>query len=627
MPLRRILLVGLLLVGSARAEPLTLPREQRPEWLRRDGMVMAGSWEPLLFRVRRDGSSGYEPTAEQREAYRREHSPEMIARLKDRGINFVMMHCYKGGGLEAERESMADAVRFAGLCREAGLRVGVYVYSGAFIWELFFPEVPEAEDWVVRGPDGAPRTYGGAKYRYYWNRNHPGAQAFYREIVRFAVEDIRTDLVHFDNYAVGPGWDANSVARFREYLGATFTPAELREMRIADLGAAGPPSGESPPLLRHAWDDFCCRSLADSYHAMGRFARSLRRDVLLECNPGGVGAAIRPPIDHGRLLQGGEAFWDEGREPGYRDGRLQSRIRTYKVARSMDNVAFCYTTTPLEMAESMAFNRDCLGAVCWFEYGTIWRKPGNEAPMAENLDPYIRFFHRRRDLLRDADVVADVAVLRSFPSQVFGGVPLAQITSRVEDALIAGRAAFQIVYDHQLDDLAKYRVLVLAGAAALSDEQIRKIRAYAASGGRVCTIGPAATHDEWMRPRPSPALDDLPAARAMRVPDEADVLAAIRRACDNEPAMWVDGPDGLCCELTEQPGRRLVHFVNYRSDGPAQDVVARVRLPRGSRAKSVALAGPDRTADRELPFEQQAGVVAFTVPRVDVYEIAAIAVE
>ena len=110
---------------------------------------MAGSWEPLPFRVRRDGAEGYTPSPEQQAAYQREHSPEMVAQLKALGVNFVMMHCYKGGGLAAERESMADAVRFSKLCHEAGLRVGVYNYSGAFIWELFFKELPEAKDWLV----------------------------------------------------------------------------------------------------------------------------------------------------------------------------------------------------------------------------------------------------------------------------------------------------------------------------------------------------------------------------------------------------------------------------------------------------------------------------------------------
>ncbi|MHC4509205.1 MAG: hypothetical protein ACYTAO_09650, partial [Planctomycetota bacterium] len=150
-PIVAFLVLGLFLTGPAAAEPLTLPVDQRPDWLGRDGIVMAGSWEPLLFRVRRDGSEGYTPTAEQRAAYLREHSPAMVARLKALGVNFIMMHCYKGAGLEAERQSMADAVRFASLCRDAGLRVGVYNYSGAFLWEPLFEETPEAKDWVLLG--------------------------------------------------------------------------------------------------------------------------------------------------------------------------------------------------------------------------------------------------------------------------------------------------------------------------------------------------------------------------------------------------------------------------------------------------------------------------------------------
>jgi len=624
---KRIVLVWLCLVGPVCAEPLTLPADERPAWLQEEGIVMAGSWEPLLFRVRRDGSSGYTPTAQQRAAYQREHRPQMVARLKDLGVNFVMMHCYKGGGLEAERASMADAVRFARLCHEAGLRVGVYVYSGAFIWELFFQEVPQAEDWVVRAENGEPRQYGRAKYRYFWNRNHPDAQAYYRRIVRFAVEEIKTDLVHFDNYTVGPGYDRNSVERFGRYLRDTFTPAELRAMGVAGQAAIRPPGADSPDLLRYAWSDFCCGSLAESYHDMCRYARSLRPDVFIECNPGGVGSWLRAPRDHGRLLQGGEAFWDEGRAPGFDQGKLQSRIRTYKVARCMDNAAFCYTTTPLEMAESMAFNRDSLGAVCWFEYDKIAKKPGVDEPMSPELAPFIRFFHARRDLLARPRVVADVAVLRSFPSQVFADGEHAQLTYKVEEALIRERVPFQIIHDHQLDRLERYPVLVLAGCVALSDEQIGQVRAYSASGGRVCVIGPVATHDRWMRPRNSPALDDLPEASTVRVAAGDDFLAAIRRACRDELSLSVEAPPGLCAELTGKRGQRIVHLVNYRSDGPAQKVAVRVRLPDGRRAKAVTLASPERDRDVELPFEQTSGVVTFTVPEVAVYEIAVVTME
>ena len=622
-PVVQIIFLLLCLSALVNAEPLTLPLDQRPNWLQRDGIVMAGSWEPLLFRVRRDGSDGYIPTAEQRAAYLREHSPEMIATLKALGVNFLMMHCYKGAGLKAERESMADAVKFARLCHDAGLHVGVYNYSGAFLWEPLFKEVPQARDWVLLDKDGKPLTYSDATYRYRWNRNHADAQAFYRQLVRFAVNDIEADLLHFDNYSVGPGRDANSVQRFRNYLDDTFTVEQLRKMGIDDLNTVQPPMTGTPDnLLRRAWLDFSCQSLADSYHDMSRYARTLRRDILIECNPGGPGNYIRPPTDHGRLLRGGEAFWDEGRQPGYHNGQLNTRIRTYKVARRMNNIAFTYATTGLEMAESMAFNRDCLGCICWFEYGKIVARPGSQDPVSHTLAPFIRFFHTRRDLLREANVVADVAVLRSFPSQVFADSQCARLTYQVEQALIENRTCFQIIYDQHLNDLKRYRALVLAGCVALSNQHIKQIEQYVESGGRVCIIGPVATHDQWMLPRKKPALDHLPASHLIRIADDGNISDAVRRACADELALVVQAAPGLCSELTKQAGRRLVHLVNYRADDSVKNIVTRVRLPAGSHVKTVMLTSPERKSDLQLSFEEQDGVVMFTVPEVRIYEIA-----
>jgi len=618
------------------ASQLTLRLDQRPAWLRRDGMVMAGSWEPLLFRVRRDGAPGYSPTPEQRAAYEREHSAEMVARLKSLGVNFVMLHGYKGGGLDAERESMAEAVRFAQLCRHAGLRVGCYTYSGAFLWELFFQEVPEAQDWVVRNSDGSPITYGAARYRYYWNRNHPDAQAFYRKLVRFAVENIRTDLVHLDNYVVGPGHDALSVARFREYLRRTF-PRRVRAAHgLADLEAVRPPAGRATNLLGRAWVDFCCQSLADSYHAMTRYARTLRPDILMECNPGGVGPALLPPVDHGRLLRGGEAFWDEGAHPGFAQGRLITRIRTFKAARSLDNMAFVYVLNPLEAAESMAFNLDCLGCICWFEYDRLAEYPGRSAPMSPALLPFVRFYRERHDLLRGARVVADVGVFRSFASMAFGPPEMARLPGAVEDTLITNRCLFQPVFDSQLAELSRWPVVVLPGCVALADAQVQRLRRYVAAGGRLCVIGPLATHDQWMQPRPRPALEDLPADRVVRVPADGDWLEGIRRACGGRFSLRLasraaggtglsdDALAGLCVELTEQTDRRLVHLVNYRADTPLEDIAVRLALPRGRAVRSVRLASPERAADMPVAFVAQPDAVTFTVPAVGVYEIAVV---
>jgi hypothetical protein len=621
---KKVVFLLLFFCSFAYAELLTLPSDRRPNWLAREGIVMAGNWEPLLFRARRDGHKDYVPTDEEQAAYLREHSPEMIAELKELGVNFIMMHCYKGAGLAAERESMADAVRFAKLCHDAGLHVGVYNNSGTLLWELLFKEIPQANEWVLLNENGEPRTYGSATYRYYWNRNHPNAQTFHKQVVSFAINEIQADLLHFDNYVAGPGRDINSTQRFHQYLRDRFTPELLKEAGIDNLDAEQPRMTGSPDnLLRRAWLDFSCQSLADSYYEISRYARTIHKDILIECNPGGPGDHIRPPVDHGRLLLGGEAFWDEGRQPGYVNGQLNTRIRTYKVARYMNNMAFTYTTTPLEIAESMAFNCDCLGCVCWFEYGKIVAKPGSKVPVSAALGPFIRFFHAHRDLLREADVIADVAVLRSFPSQVFADSKYSRLTYDVEQALIDNHICFHIVYNQHLDDLKRYHALVLAGCAAISDDHIKQIENYLKSGGRLCIIGQAGTHDEWMRVRSKPVFIYMQDSKIIRIAEDGDILNAIRKACGNELTLSVQAEHGLCTELTEQAGRHLLHLVNYRPES-IKNIRVTLKLPVGRHAKTVTLLSPERQNDCILTFKNINGRIEFTVPEVRTYEIAVI---
>jgi hypothetical protein len=388
-----------------------------------------------------------------------------------------------------------------------------------------------------------------------------------------------------------------------------------------------PPAGASDSLLRRAWLDFCCQSLADSYRDMSLYARGLHKDILIECNPGGPGDRIRPPVDHGRLLPAGEAFWDEGRRPEYRNGELFTRIRTYKVARRMDNMVFAYTISPLEMAESMAFNLDCLGCICWFEYAQVVAQPGSKEPVSAALAPFIKFYHARYDLFRDAEVVADVAVLRSFPSQVFAERKDAALTYRAEQSLIDNHIPFQIIYDQHLDDLQRYRVLVLAGCEAMSDEQIRYVERYARSVGKLCLVGPAGTHDEWMLPRKEHAFDGLSGPGIDRIDEKEDVAAAVRWLAGAEMSLSIRTPAGVCAELTQQTGRRLLHLVNYRTGEPARDIGVSLRWPASRSVRSVVFASPLQADDVRLPFEVREGRVEFTVPSIDVYGIAVVTSE
>lgn len=633
-----LLVIGLLLARESAAQVLTLPPEKRPEWLQREGLVIAGSWEPLLYRARRDSGPDsnnrqfagtaprYTPTEEELRNYQDEHTPRMIQQLKEMGVNCVMIHGHKGAGMVAERESMEDAVRFSRLCHDAGLRVGAYVDSGTLLNDFIFQEQPQARNWVVLDREARPIPYLKSHYRSFVDRNHPEVQEYYRKITRFAVESIEVDLLHYDNYIVGPGWDVNSVERFQRYLQRTFPADTLRQHGI-DAATVRPPVGVTG-LLNRAWQDFCCQSLSDSYHDMSIYARSLRPDVLVDCNPGGVRSDLKMPVDHGRLCTGGDAVWDESTSIGFAKGRLQSHIRTCKVARSMGNMVITYTTTPLEAAESMAFNHDCLGVICCFEYARINARPQGNHGVSPGLLRSVKFFNERRELFRDAKVVADLAVLRSFPSMAFGRTATAAMTGEIEDLLILNRSCFQILHSHQLDRLKQYRGLVLAGCIALSDAEVETIRQFVASGGRLCVIGPLATHDQWMLPRAHPALDDLPSERVRLATTDEQRLSATAWAAGGTGSLSVEGGQdgalpGLCAELTEQQGRRMIHLVNFRSSA-VKGVRVRLALPAGHSVQDVKLASPEHESDIAVPFDQSKDEVTFTVPEVGVYEIAVV---
>ena len=88
--------------------------------------------------------------------------------------------------------------------------------------------------------------------------------------------------------------------------------------------------------------------------------------------------------------------------------------------------------------------------------------------------------------------------------------------------------------------------------------------------------------------------------------------------------MSVQAKPGLCSELTEQPGRCLVHLVNYRSDGPIEDISITLRLPSGRQVDTVTLISPEHENDFEVDFQEHPGTTTFHVAEVNTYEIAVV---
>ena len=573
--------VSLLCAAVWAAMPVPAPAMDRPEWMDQPGIVMAGSWEEPSFRARRMGRTDYTLPAELQAQYAREHTPEMIAQLKDWGVNFVMLHCYKGAGFKTEREGMDDAVRFTRLCHKAGLRVGAYI-GGTMLYERLFAEEPEAPQWQAFGPRGEALYYHPSQhFRYAVVRNHPGFIEYLKKPVRFAVEEMGADLIHFDNFGTGGAtYDPFSKRRFREFLRSRGQPP--RDPPLAD-------APRTDPLVR-AWNEYKCQALAEHYAAMSRYIRSLNPHCAVDGNPGGVSAhgVAAVGIDHARLLPLGNAFWDEsyGAAWSAKTATAQTRVRSLKVGELFHNSTFLYCESPLDLAESMAFNVNCLGSISWFEWGKMETAHLTGKPMPQELKPYIRFFLQHQDLYRHWPSVADVAVLRTFADANFGS----REYYPVEQSLIQGHVAWRIIFDEQLDHLAGYRVLVVPHKLWLTAEQERKIARYGQRGGRV--VRSADIHH--------------PDAFPETVRDNLRVVA--------------DAPRSVALELRQQdaPRRVLVHLVNYNDRQTLKNTAVRLRVKTGS-VKSVRLLSPDPATSQTLPFEATAEGCSFVVPELKIY--------
>ncbi|NOY58761.1 MAG: hypothetical protein GXO75_07490, partial [Calditrichaeota bacterium] len=486
--------------------------EQTPAWLRDRPIVFVGNWDaaPIIMRRWGKASTDYD------EIYRRMHTEETVKKMKEQGITLVITHFHKGFGLEAERPYIEDTAKFTALCHKYGIKVGVYI-GDTICYETFLSERPDAADWLVPDYLGEPVRYGGTQtFRRRPYIGHLDYVDYLKKLIRVAVQEVKADLIHFDN-SCSQALPENfhhplAVEQFRAFLQNKYDAAQLEQrFGFADMRHIVPPKyrGTPQPMwdpLFQEWTDFRCQKLGDHYRDMRAYIKSLNPDVVVEHNPHGVtghNTAWLRGVDWPRTIASTRAFWSESEKPpGLRDdGVLVSKIRTYKIARIMDNICFTVTgSDELRMAEAMAFNQNCLG----YMGGVL-----SVYNMPETRGRYIRFFTDHFRHYRDADTIADVAILRTFATMAYSSYRTQYSAILFEQTLIQERIPFDIIFDHNLKDLSKYSVLVLANQECLSDEQLEQMRAFVRDGGGLVMTENTSLYTEWMRRRPQLGLGDL----------------------------------------------------------------------------------------------------------------------
>jgi len=659
-------------------------------WLK-EGLIDAGGChEPYIFVVR---CGGVGPNAH--EIFERYQSEEAIRRLQNQGVEVFHTHLYKGFGLEAEMPEMEDTKRAAAIAHRYGMKVDTYIQWNTMMYETFFAEEPRAKGWIQCDALGQPilLTYGYQQsFRYRPCFSNPEYLDYLKRIIHYAVEEVETDLIHFDNFDLNPEPDSchcnGCTTGFRKRLQTKYSPEQRKDrFGFENVDNVNPPLWNkwNPPEKMQIifdpafqeWVDYRCEVMSSTLQQMAGYIRSLNPEVAIEINPGGITGANRAwtnAVDHSRLLKFTNAFWsEEPDEADYLpDGRLISKIRTYKMARTYRNIVLAYTSHgEASMGESLAFNQTIGFA--------------GVDPLPPGMLKYISFYRKNRDCYRGTEDVASVAVLRSYPSLTYHNFRVQLSAILVEQALIQARVPFHLIFDEHLEhlSLSLCKVLILPNTECLSHAQLTAIRPFVEAGGGLIATEQAGLYDEWHRLRVKPGLEGLVENQTMAPAYEETVTAATiatgspaRREIGRgrvvyfpgidfdgplpapEPYFGIDkrfwkrprnseelinevhwvargdmplevtGPDFLVANLVEQrhERRRLVHLVNYETKRTPsiESIDVKCEVPEGEAAKGVTLYSPDSDAAPSLRFRMEGSMAVFTIPDLRTYCMGAV---
>ncbi len=657
----------------------------QPTWIR-DGIVASSDMEALTFILR----SGGEP-AEAVHQWHAQRSEAAIRKLKQIGVNFSVINFHKGAGLKAESQDIAAARQFTAIAHKYGIKVAGYV-GATLMYETLVQEEPGAKKWRQQNEFGEPIYYTAEQtFRYLACRNNPGYRTFIRKVVRLGIQDVKLDAIHFDQMM---WWGEPNSCRcpycrtqFREFLEKRYENPQRARLRFGFTGFGGvipPPYDTHQPPIRlpelrnpmmQEWAEFRAWSLARDFTEFADYIHKLNRNVAVIGNPtmnleSDVGFMYG--VDPQQLFAPLSGVWTE--EPNLpewtSDGRLVSQIRSYKAARAMGRPLFhwqnlarydAYRKAPqvLRLAESLAYDDANLGVVAG-------GSAGDPPPITLR---YVTFFRDNiKDLTHTAEI-ADAAILRSFNSTQFNPSQANFNTVLFEQTLIQSKIPFGIIFDRHLENLAKYKVLILADQDALADEQIARIREFVANGGGLVATGATSMRTGWRTQRSSFGLADLfglsepPAYSAPNAPvqrrfgkgrvvyipriepqiapappqmtysvhnalwklprNHETLVSSVRWASGDKLCVEIDAPEWVTAEVAEQetpPYSRLLHLINFKFREPVRNIQVRFQIPEGRRLREAVLRSPDQESST-LEFSVKDREASLIIPELQAYDL------
>ena len=651
--------------------------------------------EPLIFYLRRGRRMENWP-----EIYEKQHTPENVKLMHDVGSKIERLHFYKGCGLGVEMPEIEKTIKMAQLMHRLGMKVSLYVAGTMFI-EPFYQEVPEAVNWEQRDQLGRAVPYFDTQtYRHFPCPHEPAYRDYIKRVLDIGIEKVKTNQIFFDNIQLQPEPKSCRCPRcrkaFKKFLKEKYPTEEaafrrfgyrnLDLIKVNEWYHYNRPEDLAvidDPVLQE-WIRFRCQSLADYCGDYYQYIKSKNPSISAGFNLKGIYGinriwrkAIYHPLFVGRCdfmpfdIDGMDARIDP------QTGALVCEIRSYKMSRGLGMT--CQHRGPdLEYAIDMAFNHQKYLPGFGYHGGPFSRGAGRL------FTPLTEFFRQYNDrFFTDTDMVADVAVLHSWPSMAYSISATRVPTILTEQVLIQHKVPFAIIFDEQIDTIDRYQAIVLPGQECLSKENIDRLLAYVRKGGTLVFTDNTAEFNDWREKRPSNPLIEVmgieppklaviptsvPSGTRARTGIEATSVVLTRRLGKGKmvyipkvepsippgpankpfhPSRWVlpknhnaiyhaiadNLPQGLSI-VTEAPltavmellnrsqtNETIVHFINFEYDKKLSPFQVRLQKQFKEKVKSVSFYSPEFDQPQQIEFTEQGSKIIFVVPSMELYSM------
>ena len=526
------------------------------------------------------------------------HGEDIISQVADLGINCAVCAFYKGAGIKAEWSEMEATKEFVERCHKKNIKVFGYVQFSIIYYETMLDEIPDLHDWIKIDKNGKPVLWCEEYYRYMACLSNPKLLPYLKKIVKFGVEEIGFDGLHFDNTYSRPCYCPRCINKFRESLKDKYK-SPWEEIAITNLDNTlipllpdnpnAPVSGLITDPIYRDWANYRNKELNDTVADLRGYCESLNPDIMLLFNPNCIRGPLNQTIKRGanpiNFGAKDQYLWAEGgNHPGVEGNNLVHQVNYFKTGDAAGNRQFSTTWVHTEgnglslNEESLALNTAetaAFGAVP----GANWLLrplPGESSDtnlekknLTELLKKQITFIRDRLDLFHASKSDAQIALIYDYDSMVFDFARNYCNFLVLQEVLLRNHISYVILSTENLKDIHNYSTAILPIHPNKEFIKNPLLSKFIAQQGKLISFDNSNLNGDivYYRKDNWQACVDGGFRTITTLPEDSDQFAAfIKNECSNAINFAGDISDKVLieCRITKD-NRHILHFINYNN--------------------------------------------------------------